>query len=173
MSTIKHKARNLDPRIREAADELKIRLFRRNGELWANGDIQLTYQYRSINDINKALTESERLDLAMELLASIKVARLRWGTVLDRRAAVIDGLKKLLPKYRSNNWCYHYEPSLDHGCIFREPIGRHTWSMYVDLVGCKQLSVESDDPERCLVALSLQSPETDGTGPYYFPENEK
>jgi hypothetical protein len=169
---VKHKTCNLDPRIRDAADELKITLFRRDGELWANGDVQLTYKYRSVNGINKTLTESERLNLALELLASIKAARLRWGTVLKRHEAVIAGLREVLPNYRYDNWCFHYEPSLDHGCIFREPFGLHTWSMFVDLVGCKQLAAKSVDPKRCLTALSLQSPETDGTGPYYFADEE-
>lgn len=151
-------ARNTDPRIKSLADELGLRIFRRDGELWANGDYQLTYKFQVSNGRQKALGESERIELAVDLLEKVKHARAHWPSIELRHAKIIDGLEnEVLPEYRDRHYNIYRDESLDEGWMIRTWISPK-WEMGVDLVGCGRLRVCGETPQECFAQLRSQVP---------------
>lgn len=149
---IKHKARNIHPRIAELASEIGLPIFRRDKELWLDGDLQLTYRKRIVNGDTFEADDADRVLMAVGILERILEARQTWGTVAERQARIIAGLEAAVPKYQRMTYTYHREPTLDCGWMFRCVIETR-WDMGIDLCGQERIRVSGATAESCLEQL--------------------
>lgn len=153
---LKH-SRGVDKRIKTLADKLGLRIMRRDGELWADGDVQLTFRYHKVKGEMKALDDEGRIDLAIHLLEGIDKARAAWPTVRERYAAIINGLEKTVPQHRPRCYTYFREQSLDEGWMFNSGYNPK-WEMGVRLVGRESIQVNGPTAEACIVKLRRHVP---------------
>ena len=150
---VKHKARGFDPRIRALADELGIIIFRRDGELWGNGDVQLTYKYIGGKSQARPLNEQERIELAIDLLTGIKDARAKWGSPADRAAKVLTGMESV--EYQPRTYASYRDESLDEGTMVNTWISPR-WEMWLRLVGKDEVHVTGETRLVCMSNLVVK-----------------
>lgn len=153
LKKVKHRARSVDPRIVALADQIGLPLFRRNKELWLNGDLQLTYKKQVVDGVTRDCTEEDRVQIAVKILASVIAARKDWGTLEERWNRILNGLRDTVPAYRQNTYTYYREPSLDCGWMIRTWMTPR-WEMGIDLVGEKTVRVSDDTAVGCLEKLA-------------------
>ena len=150
---VKHRARKVHPDIVALADEIGLPLFRRNKELWLNGDLQLTYRKQTKDGVVRDCTDEDNVRIACSILQQVIDARKTWGTTGQRWRRILQGLRDTVPNYRSMTYTYYREPSLDCGWMFRSQFKPH-WEMAIELVGDKQVRVSGDTTDECLDKLA-------------------
>lgn len=153
VTRVKHKARGVDRRIVELADQIGLPLFRRDKELWLNGDLQLTYRKRTVNGETRDCTDEDRVEIAVGILKSVIAAREEWGTVKQRWNRILAGLREAVPRYMPRTYTYHREPSLDCGWMIKMPYSPK-WEMAIELIGKKPVRVSDGTAEGCLERLA-------------------
>jgi hypothetical protein len=147
------------PELRELAKELKMEIYYRGGEYWADGpmEIQLTYKIKINKDGARqdVSSLSKRIETAIDRLKLVKKARQQpgWGTKRERYERVLKGIKvEGISKYRRDTFTTWNHTSLDHACLLAREY-RREYTIWVKLVREKEIEVTGKSWEDCLEQL--------------------
>jgi hypothetical protein len=134
-----------DREVKALVAELGGRTFRRQGATWMRLDnghtTQLTYEWEMIDGQQVTITDHKAM--ALRLLGQMRDARAALGTVEERWATAVRGVRdEILPNYRPHCFCHWKHQSGDKATVFHSFGG---WFVRISLLGENEGKFEGRD----------------------------